>query len=878
MAENIPVVPKPVLVTAVPFDEASDFHLKNVRAEAQAIQSAFGYECADVLFNISVAELDAALEGRKAWYFAGHGDARLQGEDVLAFATPNGLQAVSINTLVSIVRRHVLQGSLEYVVLAGCCTLEVARALQEQACVPQIMCWETLVHDEAGMIFGQEFSRTMATSSSVQEAFEAARKAVHKKTESGYLDTLVPCLVQKFELDVDPRDRNLVDRSGRLIRHLGIPGPIAAGTPRLLLPDDSNLRGPVPLLPTRYQHRPEQGELVARLIDGKRQQQRRQHPAGMTISIVGFCESNRDTVSPVSGISGTAGLGKTTTAIAIARDTRTRVVFRDAVVWLEFGQQRTAYDRLCRFAVHLGVEQGQIERFTQKELEEAVSDRLSGKHMLVILDDVWNSEQPKPFQRLSRFGLFVLVTTRQGSLLQEELSPVPLRPLDRAAAMRLLAAVALSTIEELQQCPSLDQLIKLCAGLPALIQSVGVMLRKQMRRDSAEQSAATVLQYFRERRLLTELQTKIDEAENYQNSADGNLFIALELQLNGLKEKLADYCGMLAVFPEDTRVPLPVLSSLWNVHDKQARVIVAELADHHLIEEDRLHKPHLAITILDPVRDYLRYRGKNSLASWHAQLLSRCKETRVPDIRSGYWSKDQLVYHARGGGDQVDIGAMPHLTGLYLDMERIDGITCLSLADFMAKGGLMHCLHLHLRTNCIGDEGARALSAAFGTGALPNLAELYLSGNNISNIGVAALADTAMHGFFRYLRELGLSFNAINDIGAQHLATAASQPSTFPQLKLLFLGGNQIGEEGIRALTMVRDKGAFPSLKGLEIKGMPATPMINTSRVSLSPEKRARSSRSQTSRRSDRDDDEDNDDDGELTALLAPMESLDGIM
>ena len=169
VAHAVQGVPK-VLITAesqsaAPRADGFSVHLANVDAEATAIQAAFGGPAnAEVQRNISVSELDRLLAGRTTWCFPGHGDAMLQSEPVLAFVGVGGaIEVVSIATLVNTVRPHVLTGKLKLVVLTGCCTARLAAKLRELAFVPYVVCWETVLNDEAGRIFGTAFAQAVAS-------------------------------------------------------------------------------------------------------------------------------------------------------------------------------------------------------------------------------------------------------------------------------------------------------------------------------------------------------------------------------------------------------------------------------------------------------------------------------------------------------------------------------------------------------------------------------------------------------------------------------------------------------------------------------------------------------------------------------------------
>ena len=164
--------------------------------------------------------------------------AMLVSEPVLAFERNGRVEAVSIDTLVNVVKPFASEG-LELVVLTGCCTARLGAALRESAEVPHVICWETQVDDAAAKIFGEALARDLALQRSNLQpelAFGSACTAVTLETEPGQLDTGSSAWVQKFELNVDPNDRSRVDPgTGRLRAKPGAPrGRFAAGTPKLL--------------------------------------------------------------------------------------------------------------------------------------------------------------------------------------------------------------------------------------------------------------------------------------------------------------------------------------------------------------------------------------------------------------------------------------------------------------------------------------------------------------------------------------------------------------------------------------------------------------------------------------------------------------------
>jgi hypothetical protein len=162
-------------------------------------------------------------------------------------------------------------------------------------------------------------------------------------------------------------------------------GKQAAGVP-VLLQRTAAFCG-VPPLPDRYVPRPEaERALRAAVLD--------------------CAEGQSLAITPTASISGTAGLGKTTCAIWLAHDPRVQSRFADAVVWLPFGQDALALDRLRALAARLGLRDDLRD---ERDALEKLEPLLRGKRCLVILDDCWHDAQVKPFKHLR---VVLLVTTR----------------------------------------------------------------------------------------------------------------------------------------------------------------------------------------------------------------------------------------------------------------------------------------------------------------------------------------------------------------------------------------------------------------------------------------------------------------------------------
>ena len=242
---------------------------------------------------------------------------------------------------------------------------------------------------------------------------------------------------------------------------------------------------------------------------------------------------------------------------------------------------------------------------------------------------------------------------------------------------------------------------------------------------------------------------------------------------------LAERCTMLAVFPEDSQVPLSVVGQLWGTDDVETEEAVTELGSYHLVDVDWSER---TLSLIDLHLDYLRASAKDDLARWHAGLLRRCGRRVLGNLEEGraddeYWAKSTNVWH--------------HMAGCGEELAAV----------MRASGSLTY---LRLDGNKIGDEGAKAIAA--GVAASGSLTHLFLWENKIGDEGAKALAaGVAASGS---LAHLNVGFNKIGDAGAKAIAEALRVNAVLTELDLR---GNEIGKDAKKALQEAAE--ARPGLK-----------------------------------------------------------------
>ena len=143
------------------------------------------------------------------------------------------------------------------------------------------------------------------------------------------------------------------------------------------------------------------------------------------------------------------------------------------------------------------------------------------------------------------------------------------------------------------------------------------------------------------------------------------------------------------------------------------------------------------------------------------------------------------------------------------------------LAEKLGAGALPAMTWFRVINTHVGDAGASALAAALGQGALPRLKNLRLETAAIGDAGLVALAPALRR--LPALENLTFFCNPIGDEGLA--ALVAPPPADAPppqagvlaQLRVLYLDGSQITDDGCAHLASRLRSGALPALECLDL-------------------------------------------------------------
>ncbi len=184
---------------------------------------------------------------------------------------------------------------------------------------------------------------------------------------------------------------------------------------------------------------------------------------------------------PVTVIQGWPGVGKSTIVAALAHDPAVAQKFPDGVLWASLGEKPSIISEISTWADAL-----QLSEPTRVRKVEEISAQLSAilrdKRMLLIIDDVWQTEHAQPF-RVGGQACAHLITSRLNDVAQSiaptafDLYRLPL--LSDQAALELLGKLSPETTHHHPE--EARELVHDLEGLPLAIHVAGRLLHGEAR-------------------------------------------------------------------------------------------------------------------------------------------------------------------------------------------------------------------------------------------------------------------------------------------------------------------------------------------------------------------------------------------------------------
>ncbi|WP_067144085.1 AfsR/SARP family transcriptional regulator [Microtetraspora malaysiensis] len=323
----------------------------------------------------------------------------------------------------------------------------------------------------------------------------------------------------------------------------------------------------------------------------------RQVPAELPADVTGFVGRERDLAllrrhafsagtPSVTTVTGAAGAGKTALAVRFGHLVAEK--FPDGQLYVDLRGHAprpptSPLEALVRMLGSLGIPPERIPE-EQEAAAGLYRSRLSGRRMLVLLDDARTAEQVRPLLPGTP-GCLVLVTSRNalaGLAVSHGARNLSLGVLDQDKSVRLLASV-LGDQRLSAEPEAAERIVRLCGRLPLALRVAAATLATRPRRSLSEYAAALSARGLDMLRI------------------DGDVAVraAFELSYAGLPEAERRLFRLLGLV-RGPDITAPAAASLADVETAEAERLLDRLAAAHLIDE---HRPY-RYTCHDLLRQY----------------------------------------------------------------------------------------------------------------------------------------------------------------------------------------------------------------------------------------------------------------------------------
>lgn len=278
-------------------------------------------------------------------------------------------------------------------------------------------------------------------------------------------------------------------------------------------------------------------------------------------------------------VQGWPGIGKTTITAALAHDPLVQRHFKDGVLWASLGQTPDIFASLVKWGSALGLPDIGRAR-TDSDASDILRNALHDRHMLLIVDDVWDEAHFGPFNVGGR-RCATLVTSRLNRVAQsvitrpDQFYKIPV--LDEDDALQLLRILAPDAVRS--HPDEIRELVRDVEGLPLALQVIGRLLREE---QSLGWGARELLAELRDgTRLLTE-RAPVDRQIN-GDDVPLTVSALLSLSTNSLDDATRKRFALLGVFaPKPAVFELDAMQAVWEVND--GRSTVRRLVERGLLE------------------------------------------------------------------------------------------------------------------------------------------------------------------------------------------------------------------------------------------------------------------------------------------------------
>ncbi len=359
---------------------------------------------------------------------------------------------------------------------------------------------------------------------------------------------------------------------------------------------------------------------------------------------------------------GIPGIGKTSLAASVLRDSLVRRIYPDGIFWLTLGKEPDLLSLQARLIHMVG---GGYQNFQDvAQGRRILRSLLFDKRCLLVLDDVWDGATARMLDCLGTRGMLLVLGRESGLVGTLHAQNIPLGPLPAASADQLLRK--LSGVAKRPLNLEERQLLLQCEGIPLAICLLAGIIK---------------FHFLNEKQIVAQIGNFDIQAFS---SLEEYLYLPLLKMMNitvrylpvDIRERLVE----MVIFPAGNPIPVSVLQTYWKpkgISAAETEEIISLISKYGLLKYDTRLSPANAINLHDFVLAYL------SLLAGDTALLHRAFVLAygiLPPLPDGY-ILDHLAGHMIAANMQPDLLRLLLDYG-FLARRLANGTLASLLADF----------------------------------------------------------------------------------------------------------------------------------------------------------------------------------------------------
>ncbi len=394
---------------------------------------------------------------------------------------------------------------------------------------------------------------------------------------------------------------------------------------------------------------------------------------------------DRDLQNPIaitSAIWGAGGFGKSTLAAALCHDEDVITAFNDGILWITLGKSPNVIDALVD--LYIALTGNRPLSTTIDGIATALSENLGEKDCLIVIDDVWDMSDLRPFLRGGENCARLITTQYSEIALNANAKGIEVEEMTPAESEAMLV----QGVDKSQVNSDLfESLAKRLGEWPLLLEVANGMLRKRIQRSATPQQAIEWITRVLINRGVLGIER--DDNDTRKQGIAGTLAASIEMLEDGEQQHYVE----LAVFPEDTDIPLTTLSALWNLDNFQTEELAERLADRCLLH---WNPQYGTIRVHDVILEYLGTKVEDT-AKLHDRLLNNWGNLySLPDT----YAWQYVARHLLKAGDErvTELRALLlNLEWLQAKLNATDINALISDFDIISQDGTLYMVQEALR-------------------------------------------------------------------------------------------------------------------------------------------------------------------------------------